>query len=156
MADNIQSRRGRKMEAKIPLFQDTHTSSISGQPQYKDVGTKSVVERDGVALDRYGYAFGVSAIQVTMQAKNLDEACRLHDQFSIMGPMMMALSAATPGHEGFLADTDVRWEVVRAIMDDRNAQEASKMVSSLISIFLFYFLYQSVLFGKINNPSSNL
>lgn len=126
LADNTTSRRGREMEAKMPLFQDTNTG----------VDTKSVAGRDKVALDSYGYAFGASAIQVTMQAKNLDEACRLHDQLSIIGPLMMAMSAATPGFKGLLADTDVRWDIIRSIIDARNADEALRMVSSLVVLLL--------------------
>lgn len=36
---------------------------------------------------------------------------------------MLALSAATPAYRGYLADTDVRWDVLRQLVDDRDGGE---------------------------------
>ncbi|KAJ5945373.1 glutamate-cysteine ligase [Penicillium verrucosum] len=100
MADNMKSRRGRPFEMSIP---------------------------NALLLDDFGYAFGGCALQVTLQAKNLDEACQLHDQMSVLGPLMLAMTAATPGYQGFLANTDTRWDVFRLGLDDRTSDELLQM-----------------------------
>lgn len=41
----------------------------------------------------------------------------------------MALSAGTPIIRGYLADTDCRWSVIAAAMDDRTLEERGLKVS---------------------------
>jgi glutamate--cysteine ligase catalytic subunit len=33
---------------------------------------------------------------------------------------MLALTAASPAHRGYLVDTDCRWNIIAAAVDDRN------------------------------------
>ncbi|MCJ1471122.1 Zn finger-containing GTPase- Activating Protein for ARF [Pseudocyphellaria aurata] len=58
-----------------------------------------------------------------MQAQNVDEAGKLYDQLAPLGPIMLALTAATPVYKGFLADTDIRWNQHVSGADDRTAEE---------------------------------
>jgi len=48
----------------------------------------------------------------------------------------LALSAASPIYRGFLADTDCRWNVIAASVDDRTREERGIDVS-LSSLILF-------------------
>lgn len=87
-------------------------------------------------LDDSGYATGGCALQVTMQGKNIEEACQLHDQMAVLGPLMLAMTAATPGYRGYLADTDARWDVLRLTLDDRNLTDVLEMVCFLVCYFV--------------------
>jgi len=46
----------------------------------------------------------------------------------------LALSAASPIYRGFLADTDCRWNVIAASVDDRTREERGIDVSSTLLI----------------------
>ncbi|KAL4938775.1 glutamate-cysteine ligase-domain-containing protein [Aspergillus oleicola] len=106
-AKNIRRRSGREFGINLPLCQ-----SIPDQAEQK-----------GLYLEGLGFAMGVCGLQVTLQAKNLHEACLLHDQFSVLGPLMLAMTAATPAYKGVLANTDARWDIFRFLNDDRTAEE---------------------------------
>lgn len=56
----------------------------------------------------------------------------LYDQLTTICPMMMALSAATPAIRGYLLDTDCRWDIVSASVDDRTEEERGLKVLLLI------------------------
>jgi glutamate--cysteine ligase catalytic subunit len=53
----------------------------------------------------------------------------MYDQLSPLGPILLALTAATPIYKGFLADTDVRWNQISAAVDDRTPEELGETVS---------------------------
>lgn len=53
----------------------------------------------------------------------MNEARVLHDQLAPLGPIMMALTAATPAFRGYLVDSDCRWNVLRAATDCRTDGE---------------------------------
>lgn len=46
-----------------------------------------------------------SCLQVTFQARDIQESRHLYDQLAVLTPIMLALSAATPVLKGCLADT---------------------------------------------------
>ena len=77
------------------------------------------------------FAFGrVSCcLQITFQAKNMTEGRKLYDQLSPLGPILLALTAATPIYKGFLVDTDVRWNQIGNAVDDRTREELGEAVS---------------------------
>uniref|UniRef100_A0A8C3G720 Glutamate--cysteine ligase n=1 Tax=Cyclopterus lumpus TaxID=8103 RepID=A0A8C3G720_CYCLU len=60
---------------------------------------------------------------VTFQACSIDEARYLYDQLATFCPIVMALSAAAPFYRGFVSDTDCRWGVISASVDDRTVEE---------------------------------
>jgi len=47
----------------------------------------------------------------------------MYDQLGVLAPIMMALTAASPIFRGRLADTDARWDVIAASVDDRTDEE---------------------------------
>ncbi|KAI9172453.1 Glutamate--cysteine ligase [Paramyrothecium foliicola] len=132
LAANIRSRRGRKVQVNVPIFHDKNTPSpwkdptvnydLHNWPEDDDV-------RNGAAPDNYihmdAMAFGMGSccLQITFQAKNIAEGREMYDQLLPLGPIMLALTAATPIYKGFLADTDVRWNQISRSVDCRTAEE---------------------------------
>ena len=74
-------------------------------------------------MDAMGFGMGCCCLQITFQAKNVEEARTLYDQLAPVGPVMLALTAAAPVFKGFLADVDVRWDVISGAVDDRTDEE---------------------------------
>ncbi|XDG04483.1 hypothetical protein ABKA04_004098 [Annulohypoxylon sp. FPYF3050] len=132
LAANIRWRRGRKVQVNVPVFHDEKTPNpwkdptvnydLHNWPEDDDV-------RDGAAPDNFihmdAMAFGMGSccLQITFQAKNITEGRRMYDQLSPIGPIMLALTAATPIYKGFLANTDVRWNQISRAVDDRTPEE---------------------------------
>ncbi|KAH7132260.1 glutamate-cysteine ligase, partial [Dendryphion nanum] len=132
LAANIRSRRGRKVEVNVPVYKDENTPwpwkdptvnyDLHQWPEDDDV-------RNGAAKDNFIYmdamAFGMGSccLQITFQAKNIEEGRTMYDQLSPLGPILLALTAATPIYKGFLADTDVRWNQISRAVDDRTPEE---------------------------------
>ena len=48
------------------------------------------------------------------------EARRLYDQLVPLCPIMLALTASSPAHRGYLVDTDCRWNIISQSADDRH------------------------------------
>ncbi|VUC20231.1 unnamed protein product [Clonostachys rosea] len=132
LAANIRSRRGRKVQVNVPIFHDVNTPKpwkdptvnydLHQWPEDDDV-------RNGAAPDEYihmdAMAFGMGSccLQITFQAKSITEGRQLYDQLSPLGPIMLALTAATPVYKGFLANTDVRWNQISRAVDCRTPEE---------------------------------
>merc|ERR1712087_399971 len=66
---------------------------------------------------------GMCCLQVTFQARDVDESRFLYDQLAVLAPILMALTAATPIYKGRLADTDARWGVISESVDCRTPAE---------------------------------
>ncbi|MCJ1374498.1 Zn finger-containing GTPase- Activating Protein for ARF [Loxospora ochrophaea] len=132
LAANIRARRGAKVEINVPVFKDENTPSpfkdptvnydLHDWPEDDDVRNGAVKE-DHIYMDSMAFGMGSCCLQITFQAKNITEGRRLYDQLSPLGPIMLALTAATPIYKGFLADTDVRWNQISRAVDDRTAEE---------------------------------
>ncbi|KAI1598689.1 glutamate-cysteine ligase [Pyrenophora tritici-repentis] len=132
LAANIRWRRGRKVQVNVPVFRDENTPwpwkdptvnyDLHNWPEDDDV-------RNGAAKDNYihmdAMAFGMGSccLQITFQAKNIEEGRKMYDQLSPIAPILLALTAATPIYKGFLADTDVRWNQISNAVDDRTPEE---------------------------------
>ena len=106
---NIRLRRGSTVDARIPL--------------YKDARTPAAALTSGIRMDAMGYGMGCCCLQVTFQARDVDESRHLYDHLAVLSPIFLALTAATPVLRGKLADTDVRWDTIAAAVDDRTPQE---------------------------------
>ncbi|KAH8074735.1 glutamate-cysteine ligase [Aureococcus anophagefferens] len=65
-------------------------------------------------------------VAVTFQARDATEARYCYDQLAALAPVMLALTAAAPAWRGALADSDARWDVVAASVDDRTPSEAGR------------------------------
>ena len=83
---------------------------------------------DFIHMDAMAFGMGSCCLQITFQAKNITEGRMLYDQLSPLGPIMLALTAATPVYKGFIANTDVRWNQISRAVDCRTPQELGEEV----------------------------
>ncbi|SCU90401.1 LANO_0D08614g1_1 [Lachancea nothofagi CBS 11611] len=129
---NIRTRRGEKVCINVPMYQDEKTPK----------GDDTVVERDWftpedqeavlaskpghIYMDGMGFGMGSSCLQLTFQAPNVDKARYLYDSLVNFAPVLLAATAASPAFKGWLADQDVRWDVISASVDDRTPYERSE------------------------------
>ena len=137
LAANIRARRGRKVEINVPVFKDEHTAvpfkdptvdyDLHNWPEDHDVRNGAAKE-DHIYMDAMAFGMGSCCLQITFQAKNIVEGRKLYDQLSPLGPILLALTAATPIYKGFLADTDVRWNQISRAVDDRTPEELGEKV----------------------------
>ena len=137
LAANIRSRRGRKVEINVPIFKDDKTPipfkdptvnyDLHKWPEDSDV-REGAAKDNHIYMDAMAFGMGSCCLQITFQAKNITEGRRLYDQLSPLGPIMLALTAATPIYKGFLADTDVRWNQISRAVDDRTREELGESV----------------------------
>ena len=139
LAANIRSRRGRKVEINVPVFKDEKTPEdwkdptvnydLHNWPEDDDV-RNGAAKANHIYMDAMAFGMGSCCLQITFQAKNITEGRKLYDQLSPIGPIMLALTAATPIYKGFLADTDVRWNQISAAVDDRTTEELGEKTYS--------------------------
>ena len=138
LAANIRARRGRKVEINVPIFKDTNTPQPFHDPTVNydlhlwpedDDVRNGAVKEGHVYMDAMAFGMGSCCLQITFQAKNMTEGRKLYDQLSPLGPIMLALTAATPIYKGYLVDTDVRWNQISKAVDDRTREELGEMVS---------------------------
>ncbi|CAM9306203.1 unnamed protein product [Chrysoparadoxa australica] len=116
---NIRSRRQAKVQIEVPLYRDVNTPEFLQQDA---AGAPPVIDMDCMA-----FGMGCCCLQLTFQAQDVDESTHLYDQLAVLSPLMLALSAATPIFRGRLADTDVRWDVISASVDDRTPAERGQL-----------------------------
>ncbi|KAI0205835.1 glutamate-cysteine ligase [Astrocystis sublimbata] len=132
LAANIRWRRGRKVQVNVPVFHDVKTPNpwkdptvnyeLHNWPEDDDVRNGAAPD-DFIHMDAMAFGMGSCCLQITFQAKNIKEGRKMYDQLSPLGPILLALTAATPIYKGFLADTDVRWNQISTAVDDRTAEE---------------------------------
>ncbi|KAF2185694.1 GCS-domain-containing protein, partial [Zopfia rhizophila CBS 207.26] len=132
LAANIRARRGRKVEINVPVFKDENTIwpfkdptvnyDLHQWPEDDDVRNGAAKENH-IYMDAMAFGMGSCCLQITFQAKNIEEGRKMYDQLSPLGPILLALTAATPVYKGFLADTDVRWNQISRAVDDRTPEE---------------------------------
>lgn len=137
LAANIRARRGRKVEINVPIFRDKNTPwpfkdptvnyDLHNWPEDDDVRNGAVKEGH-VYMDAMAFGMGSCCLQITFQAKNITEGRTLYDQLSPLGPILLALTAATPIYKGFLVDTDVRWNQISRAVDCRTPEELGEKV----------------------------
>uniref|UniRef100_T1IQF3 Innexin n=1 Tax=Strigamia maritima TaxID=126957 RepID=T1IQF3_STRMM len=123
---NICNRRGEKVAINIPIYRDENTKNpfIEDYSRLVDDGEAAhAALPNHVYMDAMGFGMGCCCLQVTFQACNTDEARLLYDQLAILCPIVVALSAASPIHRGILTDTDCRWNIIAASVDDRTREE---------------------------------
>jgi len=126
LAHNIKQRRGEKVAINIPIFKDTNTPDpfVEVFPDVQDEGTATnAALPNHVYMDHMGFGMGLCCLQLTFQADNIEEARCLYDQLAPLCPIMLALTAASPGHRGYLVDRDCRWDIIAAAVDDRTREE---------------------------------
>jgi len=82
--------------------------------------------RPAIHMDAMAFGMGCCCLQITFQAKDMDESRYIYDQLAVMTPIMMALTAATPILKGRLADTDCRWGIISESVDCRTLAERGR------------------------------
>lgn len=140
LAANIRSRRGRKVQVNVPVFRDTKVPEpwkdptvnrdLHNWPEDDDVRNGAAPD-NFIHMDAMAFGMGSCCLQITFQAKNITEGRQMYDQLSPLGPIMLALTAATPIYKGFLADTDVRWNQISRSVDCRTPEELGEKVRLL-------------------------
>ncbi|KDN42501.1 putative gamma-glutamylcysteine synthetase [Tilletiaria anomala UBC 951] len=129
---NIRKRRGEKVAINMPIFHDINTPKPFIDPTIpwdRDIfpGDKEAKEgaakADHIYMDAMGFGMGCCCLQVTFQACSVQEARTVYDQLIPVGPLMLALTAASPAYRGYLADVDCRWDVISSAVDDRTKEE---------------------------------
>ena len=137
LAANIRTRRGRKVQVNVPVFHDKNTPNpwkdptvnrdLHSWPEDDDVRNGAAPD-NFIHMDAMVFGMGSCCVQITFQAKNITEGRQMYDQLSPLGPIMLALTAATPIYKGFLANTDVRWNQICRAVDDRTEEEMGEKV----------------------------
>ncbi|KAG0067174.1 hypothetical protein BGZ92_005175, partial [Podila epicladia] len=129
---NIRRRRGSKVAINTPIFHDKNTPKPFIDPtipRRNMFPEDSNAIEDGAALpdhiymDAMAFGMGCCCLQITFQAVNVDEARKIYDQMAPLGPIMLALTAASPIYRGYLSDVDCRWNVIAQSVDDRTEEE---------------------------------
>ncbi|KZT42485.1 glutamate-cysteine ligase catalytic subunit [Sistotremastrum suecicum HHB10207 ss-3] len=129
---NTRERRGSKVAMNLPLFFDTNTPRPFIDPTIpwdRNIYKEDPEAKNGAALpdhiymDAMGFGMGCSCLQITFQACNIAEARRVYDALVPIGPIMLALTAASPAWRGYLSDVDCRWNVIAGSVDDRTEEE---------------------------------
>jgi glutamate--cysteine ligase catalytic subunit len=131
---NIRERRGSKVRILVPVFRDTETKPLPlpegacdrSDPQAEDAQCTDGAEEPkcwDIYMDSMAFGMGMCCLQCTFQCEDIHEARRFYDQLSVVCPVMLALTAATPIFRGYLSDVDARWDVISASVDDRTPEE---------------------------------
>ncbi|KAF7977807.1 hypothetical protein HWV62_2725 [Athelia sp. TMB] len=132
LTGNIRIRRGSKVAVNLPMFPDQNVPQPFIDPTIpwdRAVYPEDSDAKNGAALPNHIYldakAFGGSCccLQVTVQGYDIDQARRLYDAMVPLGPIMLALTAASPVWRGYLADIDCRWNAIVQGIDDRTEEE---------------------------------
>ena len=90
----------------ISLTAASLLKQFKSESWWRDV--EAAAANNCVYMDATGFGAGNCCLQVTLQAKDVDEARHLYDQMHPFSPLFLALTAATPAHRGLLLDTDTR------------------------------------------------
>ncbi|CAE6467909.1 unnamed protein product, partial [Rhizoctonia solani] len=125
---NMKSRRGAKVAANIPIYFDTNTPRPFVDPTIPwETGISpedhGAIKQDHIYLDTTTFGAGCCCLQVTLQARDVDEARVVYDALVPVTPIMMALTASSPAYRGYLADVDCRWDILEESCDDRTEEE---------------------------------
>ena len=119
------------LEGSVALARNTTDAPSEGEvratiPKTDVIAAgKNAVEtvRAAVHLDAMAFGMGCCCLQITFQAKDIDESRFIYDQLAVMAPIMMALTASTPAIKGRLLDTDARWGIISESVDCRTPAE---------------------------------
>ncbi|KAK2464301.1 hypothetical protein APHAL10511_003758 [Amanita phalloides] len=129
---HVRKRRCSKAVVNLPIFFDHNTPRPFIDPTIpwnRSIYPEDSEAKDGAALpdhvylDVAGFGMGSCCLQLTFQACDIAGARRLYDALVPIGPIMLALTAASPIWRGYLTDVDCRWNVIAGTTDDRTEEE---------------------------------
>eukprot|EP00930_Biecheleria_cincta_P082424 TRINITY_DN7215_c0_g1_i1.p1 TRINITY_DN7215_c0_g1~~TRINITY_DN7215_c0_g1_i1.p1 ORF type:complete len:629 (+),score=91.45 TRINITY_DN7215_c0_g1_i1:202-2088(+) len=137
---NYRVRKGCKVGAFLPKAGITSEQRLSTEQLERlpfEVASKNSSERDPVPgyiyMDCQAFGAAQCCTQATFLAPNLEDARYLTDQFLVLAPIFLALTAATPFVRGLVADTDTRWLGFQGTWDDRQETELASIRNSRCS-----------------------
>mmetsp|Transcript_44683 Transcript_44683/g.49862 ORF Transcript_44683/g.49862 Transcript_44683/m.49862 type:complete len:959 (+) Transcript_44683:104-2980(+) len=102
-------------------------SSVNRESGSNDKDSNNDTLRAAVHMDAMAFGMGCCCLQITFQAKDIDESRFIFDQLAVMAPIMMALTASTPILKGRLLDTDTRWGIISESVDGRTLSERGRI-----------------------------
>lgn len=124
LAKSIYERREKKVEIKVPLYQDENTDLTSVTDREPFAGQ--------IYMDSMHFGMGASCLQITYESQNISHARFLYDMFLPWTPIMSALSATSPLIKGQISDHDFRWEILEMSVDCRNLDEQNPASENFI------------------------
>jgi len=109
----------------------TSATSVAERPPAPQVapmpnGESKETVRAAIHMDAMAFGMGCCCLQITFQAKDVEESRFIYDQLAVLAPIMMALTASTPLLRGRIADTDCRWGIISESVDDRTLAERGR------------------------------
>jgi len=131
LTENIRKRRRKKIDIDIPIYKDQFTIE------------------NKIEMDCMAFGMGNCCAQITIQCEGLDHAMMLYDQFAILSPFLLALSAACPILKGKLSDHDTRWRVIEQAVDDRKPED--KLKKSRYSTINYFISPNGVKYNDIED-----
>ena len=115
LAMNIRKRRGKKVNAKIPIYKDikTNLTEVTEDEPYPGF----------IHMDAMTFGTGCCCLQFTIGSCSLNSACYLYDQLIPFTPILLALTSSSPIFKGKLSAYDNRFDVLCQSVDDRTEDE---------------------------------
>lgn len=129
LTSNIRTRRGEKVCMNVPMYQDEKTPKNDDTVYTRDWFSSEdkegplAMKRGQIYMDSMGFGMGCCCLQLTFQTPTVGKARYLYDTLANFAPIMLAATAASPAFKGWLADQDVRWNVISGAVDDRTPFE---------------------------------
>jgi hypothetical protein len=115
------------LDSELQVAGSTATATLPHKTSLQKTQSRSYETlRPAIHMDAMAFGMGCCCLQITFQAKDVDESRFLYDQLAVMAPIMMALTASTPIVKGRIADTDARWGIISESVDCRTPAERGR------------------------------
>lgn len=102
---NVTKRRGRIPEGYVRIMKDSRS------------------EDKMIEIDNFGLGMGCCCLHTTFQALELKECLYIYDQLAAISPLILRMTRATPFSQGYLLDTETRWDFLSFATDCRTDEE---------------------------------
>jgi hypothetical protein len=112
------------LEEKVALSPSLPTLNSTESIEVVEESKENV--RAAIHMDAMAFGMGCCCLQITFQARDVEESRFMYDQLAVMAPIMMALTASTPILKGRIADTDARWGIISESVDCRTPAERGR------------------------------
>lgn len=109
-----------------PASSGSLATAVMPEPSSYDSPRSDESCRPAIHMDAMAFGMGNCCLQITFQAKDIEESRFMYDQLAVLAPVMMALTASTPILKGRIADTDARWGVICESVDCRTPAERGR------------------------------
>ena len=100
-------------------------------------------------MDCMAFGMGCCCSQITIQAKNLEHATIMYDQFAIISPILLTLSSSCAILKGRLSNNSTRWNIIEQAVDDRNDNDSS--IKSRYSSISYYTNEKGEAYNDLKN-----